>query len=88
MELVYKFDEKSYCECLKQIHITHLLQPGYHILYGQIWPAIYTVIVQDGASSEMREIHLGCFHHPDSSSLSSLSSVASSTDVRMPKKSA
>ena len=33
-------------------------------------------------------IHLGCFHQPDSSSLSSLSSVASSTDVKMPKKSA
>ena len=28
-------------------------------------------------------IHLGCFHQPDSSSLSSLSSVASSTDVKM-----
>ena len=39
----------------QQIHITRLLQPGYHILYGQIWPAIYTVIVQDSASSEMRE---------------------------------
>ena len=25
------------------------------LLYGQIWPAIYTVIVQDSASSEMRE---------------------------------
>ena len=40
---------------VKQIHITRLLQPGYHILYGQIWLAIYTVIVQDSASSEMRE---------------------------------
>ena len=46
------------------------------------------VIVQDSASSEMREIHLGCCHQPDSSSISSLSSVASSTDVRLPKKSA
>ena len=42
------------------------------------------MIVQDSASSEMREIRLGCFYQPDSSSLSSLSSVASSTDEHRP----
>ena len=49
----------------------------------------FTVIVQDKLPEicpkcfiRNEEIHLGCFHQPDYNSLSSLSPVAPSTDVR------
>ena len=52
---IRKVTSQPYSSFLETDPHTRLLQPGYHILYGQIWPAIYTVIVQDSASSEMRE---------------------------------